>query len=187
MNFSIVSGYCVLTYIYLWVLCVIKYGCGQMNYSFFIMPLFFSYCIIKWMIRVFHLSQLCFRSLRKKNHFESLFFFKELILVSYGRVKQLMITYQSRALRRCDLLLCFLWRWAEYMRLIQVGGGGVKQGEGGGGGWQTGRSRVLTQLVYYICLSLTCFLLYKGLAVSLDIVRERTFLRHLKTSIFWRK
>ena len=28
---------------------------------------------------------------------------------------------------------------------------------------------------YCICLSLTCFLLYKGLAVSLDIDRERTF------------
>ena len=31
------------------------------------------------------------------------------------------------------------------------------------------------QMSYYICLSLTCFLLYKGLAVSLDIDRERTF------------
>ena len=41
--------------------------------------------------------------------------------------------------------------------------------------------------ILLLCLSLTCFLLYKGLAVSLDIVRERTFLRHLKTSIFWRK
>ena len=30
-------------------------------------------------------------------------------------------------------------------------------------------------IIYCICLSLTCFLLYKGLAVSLDIDRERTF------------